>query len=54
VNKKDIEYKIMDLKDEKLQVQDNPEKLEYVKGNITPLEKRLSEIEEEIKSFNQY
>ncbi len=53
MNKKDIEYKILELKNEYLQVQDNLEKLEYVKGNLAPLEKRLTEMEEELKSLNQ-
>ncbi|MBS4215262.1 MULTISPECIES: SE1832 family protein [Neobacillus] len=53
MDKKQIEYKILELKDEYLQLQHNLEKLEYVKGNIAPLEKRLSEIEEELNSLNQ-
>jgi hypothetical protein len=38
VNKKEIEFKILELKDEYIQLQHNLEKLEYVKGNILPLE----------------
>jgi DNA repair exonuclease SbcCD ATPase subunit len=53
MNKKEIEYKILELKDEYLQLQHNLEKLEYVKGNIAPLEKRLTSIEEELSSLNQ-
>ncbi|MEK4670210.1 SE1832 family protein [Niallia sp. FSL R7-0271] len=53
MNKKDIEYKILELKNEYLQVQDNLEKLEYVKGNLAPLQKRLTEMEEELRSLNQ-
>ena len=53
MNKKDIEYKILELKNEYLQVQDNLEKLEYVKGNLAPLQKRLTEMEEELKSLYQ-
>ncbi|WP_185763034.1 SE1832 family protein [Niallia circulans] len=53
MNKKDIEYSILELKNEYLQVQDNLEKLEYVKGNLAPLENRLSEIEKELQSLNQ-
>lgn len=34
-------------------VQDNLEKLKYVKGNLAPLQKRLTEMEEELKSLNQ-
>lgn len=51
MNKTDIEYKILELKNEYLQVQDNLEKLEYVNGNIRPLENRLTKIEEELKSL---
>ncbi|MCM3666961.1 hypothetical protein M3204_21400 [Mesobacillus subterraneus] len=53
MNKNEIEYKIMELKDEYLQLQHNLEKLESVKGNLHPLEKRLAAIEEELSSLNQ-
>jgi DNA repair exonuclease SbcCD ATPase subunit len=53
VNKKEIEFKILELKDEYIQLQHNLEKLEYVKGNILPLEKRLTAVEEELTSLNQ-
>jgi septation ring formation regulator EzrA len=53
MNKKEIEYKILELKDEYLQLQHNLEKLEFVNGSVSPLEKRLSVIEEELKSLNQ-
>ncbi|MCM3767029.1 SE1832 family protein [Neobacillus niacini] len=53
MNKKEIEYKIMELKDEYVQLQHNLEKLEYVKGNLDPLEKRISAIEEELRTLNQ-
>ncbi|MDZ5473293.1 SE1832 family protein [Bacillus sp. 31A1R] len=53
MNKKELEYKILELKDEYLQLQHNLEKLEFVKGNLNPLEKRLSEIEVELSSLNQ-
>jgi chromosome segregation ATPase len=52
VTKKEIEYKIVELKDEYLQLQHNLEKLESVKGNLHPLEKRLAAIEEELSSLN--
>ncbi|MEW8970471.1 SE1832 family protein [Mesobacillus jeotgali] len=52
MDKKEIEYKIVELKDEYLQLQHNLEKLESVKGNLHPLEKRLSAIEEELSSLN--
>jgi DNA repair exonuclease SbcCD ATPase subunit len=53
MNKKEIEYKIIELKDEYVQLQHNLEKLEYVKGNLAPLEKRISEIEDELRSLNK-
>lgn len=53
MNKNEIEYKILELKDEYIQLQHNLEKLEFVKGNVAPLEKRLSEVEEELQSLNQ-
>lgn len=53
MNKIDIQYKISDLKDEYIQLQHNLEKLENVKGNLAPLEKRLSEIEAELSILNQ-
>lgn len=53
MNKSEIEYKIVELKDEYLQLQHNLEKLESIKGNLHPLEKRLAAIEEELSSLNQ-
>ncbi|MBT2680414.1 hypothetical protein J7E38_15490 [Bacillus sp. ISL-35] len=52
MDKKEIEYKIVELKDEYLQLQHNLEKLESVKGNLHPLEKRLAAIEEELSALN--
>ncbi|WP_170169068.1 SE1832 family protein [Mesobacillus subterraneus] len=52
MDKREIEYKITELKDEYLQLQHNLEKLESVKGNLHPLEKRLAAIEEELSSLN--
>lgn len=53
MNKKELEYKIVELKDEYLQLQHNLEKMELVKGNLHPLEKRLAEIEGELSQLNQ-
>lgn len=53
MNKKELEYKIVELKDEYLQLQHNLEKMESVKGNLHPLEKRLAEIEGELSQLNQ-
>jgi predicted nuclease with TOPRIM domain len=52
MDKREIEYKIVELKDEYLQLQHNLEKLESVKGNLHPLEKRLAAIEEELSALN--
>ncbi|MBT2637498.1 SE1832 family protein [Bacillus sp. ISL-39] len=53
MDKREIEYKIVELKDEYLQLQHNLEKLESVKGNLHPLENRLAAIEEELSSLNK-
>ncbi|WP_251554837.1 SE1832 family protein [Neobacillus muris] len=53
MDKKELEYQILELKDEYLQLQHNLEKMELVKGNLAPLEKRLAEIEEELSVLNQ-
>ncbi|WP_462412777.1 SE1832 family protein [Neobacillus sp. Marseille-QA0830] len=53
MNKKEIEYQILELKDEYLQLQHNLEKMELVKGNLAPLENRLAEIEKELSILNQ-
>ncbi|MCM3125268.1 MULTISPECIES: SE1832 family protein [unclassified Mesobacillus] len=52
MDKREIEYKIVELKDEYLQLQHNLEKLESVKGNLHPLENRLAAIEEELSTLN--
>jgi chromosome segregation ATPase len=49
MEKKDIEYKIQDLKADYVRLQQDLEKLEFVKGNLHPLEKQLKDIEEELK-----
>ncbi|KAA0549099.1 hypothetical protein FZW96_04080 [Bacillus sp. BGMRC 2118] len=53
MTKEEIQHKIIELKDEYLQIQHNLEKLEYVNGNIVPLEKRLVELEDELSEWNQ-
>ncbi|OCA85760.1 hypothetical protein A8F94_12875 [Bacillus sp. FJAT-27225] len=53
MNKREVESKIAELKDEYLQLQHNLEKMEFVNGNLSPLEKRLTEIEAELHSLNQ-
>ena len=53
MNKKDIEYKILDLKADYVRLQQDLEKLEYVKGILHPLEKQLAGIEEELRELNK-
>lgn len=53
MNRQEIEAKIMDLKNEYLNLQHNLEKLEFVNGNLSPLEKQLVGIEEELNRLNQ-
>ncbi|WP_439950969.1 SE1832 family protein [Lederbergia lenta] len=53
LNKKEIEYKILDLKTDYVRLQQDLEKLEYVKGNLHPLEKQLAEMEIELQELNK-
>lgn len=53
MNKKEILYKIEDLKADYVRLQHDLEKLEYVKGNLHPLEKQLAEIELELQRWNK-
>ncbi|WP_164745614.1 SE1832 family protein [Neobacillus mesonae] len=53
MNRKDIEYKIRELKMDYVRLQNDLEKLESVNGNISPLEKQLTEIETELRSLNE-
>ncbi|MFA9557689.1 SE1832 family protein [Evansella sp. AB-rgal1] len=53
MDKKQIEEAIVELKDEYIQLQNNLEKLESIKGNLAPLEKRLNEIEDEMKVLHE-
>ncbi|CAM4179439.1 SE1832 family protein [Lederbergia lenta] len=53
MNKKEIEYKILDLKTDYVRLQQDLEKLEYVKGNLHPLEKQLAEMEIELQELNK-
>jgi len=49
LNQKEIEYKIQELKMDYVRLQNDLEKLEYVDGNLSPLEKQIAEIEAELK-----
>ncbi|WP_342475462.1 SE1832 family protein [Weizmannia sp. FSL K6-0777] len=53
MDKRDVEYQIADLKADYVRLQQNLEKLEYVKGNLHPLEKQLAEIEQALKKLYQ-
>lgn len=53
MNRKEIEYKIQDLKADYVRLQHDLEKLEFVKGNLSPLELQLEGIEKELKSLNE-
>ncbi len=52
VDKQQIDGQILELKDEYVQLQNNLDKLESIGGNLAPLEKRLSDIEVELKELN--
>lgn len=51
MTKKEIEYKIQDLKMEYIRLQNDLEKLEFVQGNLSPLERQIAQIEEEMKAL---
>lgn len=51
LDRKEIEYKIQDLKMEYVRLQNDLEKLESVHGNLSPLEKQISQIEVELKEL---
>lgn len=53
MNRKEIEYKIEDLKADYVRLQHDLEKLEFVKGNLSPLEKQLADIEQELSKLNK-
>ena len=53
MDKKQIEYQISELKAEYIRLQNDLEKLESVGGNVGPLERQITEIENELKTLNQ-
>ncbi|GIN40206.1 MULTISPECIES: SE1832 family protein [Heyndrickxia] len=53
MNRKEIEYKIQDLKADYVRLQHDLEKLEFVKGNLSPLELQLEGLEKELKVLNE-
>lgn len=53
MEKREIEKRIQELKMDYIRLQNDLEKLESVDGNLSPLEKRIAEIEAELKILNQ-
>ncbi|HWO74462.1 MAG TPA: SE1832 family protein [Bacillus sp. (in: firmicutes)] len=53
MDKKEIEYQIRELKEEYVRLQNDLEKLESVGGNVGPLERQITEIENELRTLNQ-
>ena len=53
MNRKEIEYKIQDLKAEYVRLQHALEKREFVKGNLSPPELQLEGLEKELKVLNE-
>lgn len=53
MNKKEIEYKILELKDDYVRLQNDLEKRESVSGDISPLERQLVDIEKELSILNK-
>jgi predicted nuclease with TOPRIM domain len=53
VDKKAIQYKIQELKAEYVRLQHDLEKLEFVDGKLSPLEKQIVVIEDELSTLNK-
>jgi len=53
MDKKELEYKIRELKLDYVRLQNDLEKLDSVKGNISPLERQIAEIEDEISTLSR-
>lgn len=53
MSRKEIEYNIADIKADYVRLQHDLEKLEYVKGNLHPLERQLAGMEKELKDLNR-
>lgn len=49
MNKKEIEFKIQDLKMEYVRLQNDLEKLEFAQGNLAPIENQIAQIEADLK-----
>ncbi|MCH1624093.1 SE1832 family protein [Fredinandcohnia quinoae] len=53
MDKKEIEYKIQELKLDYIRLQNDLEKMDSVNGNISPLEKQIAELEVELSSLRK-
>ncbi|WP_449539029.1 SE1832 family protein [Ferdinandcohnia sp. Marseille-Q9671] len=53
MDKKAIEYQIRELKLDYVRLQNDLEKLDSVNGNISPLERQIAELEEEISVLSK-
>jgi chaperonin cofactor prefoldin len=53
MDRKEIEYKIQEMKAEYIRLQHDLEKLEFVDGRLSPLEKQIDAIEDELKILNR-
>ena len=53
MDKKDIEYKLRELKLDYVRLQNDLEKLDSVNGNISPLERQIAELEDEISILSK-
>ncbi|WP_165439153.1 SE1832 family protein [Bacillus timonensis] len=53
MDKKEIEYKLGELKLDYVRLQNDLEKLDSVNGNISPLERQIAELEDEISSLSK-
>ncbi|MCC3357966.1 SE1832 family protein [Bacillus sp. REN16] len=53
MDKKDIEYKLRELKLDYVRLQNDLEKLDSVNGNISPLERQIAELEDEISTLSK-
>ncbi|MEH7384385.1 SE1832 family protein [Bacillus sp. JJ1521] len=53
MDRKEIEYKLRELKLDYVRLQNDLEKLDSVNGNISPLERQIAELEVEISTLSK-
>lgn len=51
MSRQEIEYNIADIKADYIRLQNDLEKLEYVKGNLHPLERQLASMEKDLQKL---